>query len=247
MRKALIYLHFAAFPLVAQMANAERRDAESIEDTRERFLRFAHEGIADVNRVSDEEVRRVLAEGIASDDRHVVDLTVLALNLLTMQRLPALRRVQAYGSPIRPIARTPGLKRFLIDHWRAHVQGRDREVADMGIPRPDWYGQWRPATFGKRGTDVELSPDVLDEFWNSTTNAPKWGVIPTVLAAHWPRDPEVLDLIWECREYLSAEVPATAASETISLLDLGEFDTPEADSFRQAHSPAEVLAPDSAL
>ena len=213
-------------------------DAERLEE----FLRFAYHGILDVNGVSDEHVHQVLAAGIASDDRRIVNLTLTGLNTLAYQRDPIFRRAQAYGIPIRPIARVPGLKRFLIDYWHTHLTGGDHEVA-LDIPRPDWW----PILVEGRDSDhkVDLSSEDYDQLWEMLqTGPPQWHGIPLILAAHWPRDPDVLNVVWEAQElYRHAEIRGMGGYNDVGmtrrLLDVGEFDTPEANAFREAHPRAE--------
>ena len=232
------------FVLVAAMAGAS-----DLEPKVEEYIRFACCDILDTTRLSDEEVRRVIAEGIASDDRRIVDITLHGLNMLALQRVPELRRAQVHGTRIRPITRVPGLKQFLIDHWRAHIAGKDHEVS-FDIPRPDWWPELsipRPP-----GADRPDMPDNWDQVWDITMNGiPKWQGIPQILAAHWPRDPEILEIIWEADEFFRqtpVEEPKTLEPPlppivlrynpdgmTLRLLDMGEFDTPEANAYREAH------------
>ena len=42
----------------------------------------------------------------------------------------------------RQIASVPGLKRFLMAHWRTHAAGRDHETPMTEIRRPEWFGPW---------------------------------------------------------------------------------------------------------
>lgn len=197
---------------------------ESSEEKRERYLRFAAEGIADIQRVSNEEVWRMLREGVASDDRRIVDLTLLALSNLTMLYGPELRAVQSNPwNSDRQIARVPGLKRFLMAHWREHAAGRDHETPMTDIRRPEWFGPW-PAE--------DYPPEIKDGFWAAFVHAPQWRLIPNVLATHWPDDSEVLTLIWEARDHLYTLPDTDPDAYAARLFDMGKFDTPEVNSLR---------------
>ena len=194
----------------------------------ERYLRFSEDWIFDVAGVSDEQVHQIVAEGIASENRHVVDLTLRALNQLSLGRDPSVRRAMVGGATVtRPLARVRGLKRFLIDHWRAHLGGSDYELP-LDVPRPDWW----PVTDMQTPQGEEPSSEELDELWQGLLQVRQWEYIPRILAGHWPRDPEVLEVIWEDHDYLGS------TSATRDLLDMGEFDTEAANAFRAAHPPA---------
>ncbi len=70
----------------------------------------------------------MLAEGIASEDRRIVDLTVLDLNVQSPQHGPDLRWVQAHPwSSTRPIAEVRALQRVLIS-CHAQVRFRPEDV-----------------------------------------------------------------------------------------------------------------------
>lgn len=126
----------------------------------------------------------VLAAGIASEDRRVIDLTLLALNNLTMLYEPAIQRVQANPwKSSRHIAAVPGLKQFLIAHWLAHAEGRDHEVPMTDIARPDWFGPF-PETVMENGVRVETPAEFKDTRWSIRVHSSQWDFIPLVLATH---------------------------------------------------------------
>ena len=219
--------------LIAVAALVPLAAGEPMEQTRERYLRFACEGITDVNRISGDEVRRMLAAGIASEDRRVVDLTLLALNNLTLLYEPALRQVQANPwNSSRPIAGVPGLKRFLMAHWLAHAEGRDHEIPMTDIARPDWFGPF-PETVMENGVSVKTPREFKDRMWSVRVHSSQWDGIPMVLATHWPGDPEVLSMIWAVREYLYGQPDTDPDSFAVALFDRGRFDTPETNELRE--------------
>ena len=169
---------FLATLIAAMTALAPVAAGDTTEPTRERYLRFACEGITDIHGVSGEEVQRMLAAGIASEDRRVVDLTLLALNNLTMLYEPALRRVQANPwKSSRPIAGVPGLKRFLMAHWLAHAEGRNHETPMTDIPRPEWFGPF-PETVMEDGVSVETPAEFKDAMWSTFVHSEPVGSHP---------------------------------------------------------------------
>ena len=197
--------------------------AESTEEMRERYLKFAADGIANVQKISNDGVLRMLRAGVESDDDRIVDLTLMALNTLTRLYTPELRAVQANPwKSDRGISRVPGLKRFLINHWRAHAAGRDFETPMTDVQRPDWF--WPSEDF---------HDEVKDQFWEATVHSPQWVLIPSVLATHWPNDPEVLELILEARGHLASVPEADPDVYAVGLFERGEFDTPEVNALRQ--------------
>ena len=211
--------------------------AESAEEMRERYLKFAAEGISDVQRVSNVEVWRTLRTGVESDDRRIVDLTLLALNNLTLLYVPEVRRIQVNPwNSDREINRVPGLKRFLINHWRAHAAGRDHEVPMTDIQRPEWFGPW-PSEWASHDATAE---EAKDKVWETFVHSTQWQLIPNVLATHWPGDPEVLSLIWEARDHHVLTVPdADPVAYAVGLFDRGKFDTSEVNALRETKAARE--------
>lgn len=124
----------------------------------------------------------------------------------------------------RQIARVPGLKRFLMAHWRTHAAGRDHETPMTEIRRPEWFGPW---------PEEDYPPEIKDGVWAAFVHASQWRLIPNVLATHWPDDPEVLTLIWEARDYLYTLADTDPDAYAANLFDRGKFDTPEANSLRE--------------
>ena len=245
-----------ALALTVAVAATAQTAEETAGETRQRYLRFACEGFADVHRMTNRQVRRMLAEGIASGDRRIVDLTVLALINLTILHDPDFRKLQARPwNSNRHIDKVPGLKRFLMAHWRAHAEGRDHEPPMTDIARPEWF---RPSRMELLDPILDSGPKWKDWVWESRVRASvKWQTVPLVLATHWPRDPEVLALIWEVRDYHyarsypDAESPrlaqlrdemgfdtrwsyGTPDAVAVFLLDAGKFDTPEANALRDS-------------
>ena len=204
---------------------------ESAEEMRERYLKFAVEGISDVQSVSNVEVWRTLRTGVESDDRRIVDLTLLALNSLTMLYVPEIRAIQANPwNSDREINRVPGLKRFLMNHWRAHAAGRAHEAPMTDIQRPEWFGPW-PSEWP---SDDPTTEEAKDRVWETFVHGTQWRLIPNVLATHWPGDPDVASLIWEARDHhLQTVSNADPVAYAVGLLNMGKFDTPEANALRE--------------
>ena len=180
-----------ALRVATAVAATAQTTEETAEETRERYLRFACEGFADVHRITNRQVRWMLAEGIASGDRRIVDLTVLALINLTILHDPDFQKLQAHPwNSNRHIDKVPGLKRFLMAHWRAHAEGRDHEPPMTDIARPEWF---RPSRMYLSDPILDSRPNSKwkDWVWESRVHVSvKWKTVPLVLATHWPRDPE---------------------------------------------------------
>ena len=108
----------------------------------ERFSRFADRGIFEEG-VSAAEANALVAEGIASEDAAIVELTIHALgayvSYLPDSAPPGLLRIPGAGAfgplPSRTFQEVEGLKGFLMAHWRREHASSGYKLRSVGIGR----------------------------------------------------------------------------------------------------------------
>ena len=166
---------------------------------------FASVGMFDPKRPN-EEVNRLILQGIVSDSPRIVELTIRAMGAHAI----SLAFSESHSSvPVRDFAAVPGLKQFLIGYWHD-------KIATEG------FVHQRPQRAGESSLRSESNPwvEVVD-------SAADWLTVPRVLATTFPGDEDVHEIIWEMHPYLGS-----SAARTLSLLNSGRFRTPEADKLR---------------
>ncbi len=195
------------------------------EDLR-RYEYFQRDGIYDPG-VSNEAANALVADGMLSTDPTILNLTIRALGDYASHLVHD--RPSPYGSlPSRSFHEVDGLKDFLIDHWRSQhaSSGYNRlgtVLTELGVPDGVGPDEWTEhVDFGE---DQPL--DNVVDFVHERISA--WGSIPGTLCALWPKDPDVLRLVWD---YHATDQSPTISLTTLSLLNSGRYDTAEANAFR---------------
>lgn len=181
----------------------------------DRYRQFLLEGIYD-SAVSNADANALVLEGIESDDPEVVYLTVAALSVVAMhQNFPELNTGRGKPPP-RTFADVPGLRDFLIAHWREQNDTHGRRFGDELLAETLAETNGEPMT-------LLVEP--------ARTSA--WRSIPGMLCWFFPGDPKVHEFVWEIHA-LDVEANPMAWHGTHTLLNLGRFTTPEANAYRMS-------------
>ena len=189
--------------------------------------------------VSSEATNDLVREGIASNDPETVDMVIRGLGrhaAATAHNLPT-----AYGNlPPRAFAEVPGLKEFLIEHWRERHEKAGRNVFEaivdtMGFESPDGRTITIPPGSDLRpeeGEEASLESTVS----KMRARLEPWLMIPQILSVNWPGDPDVERFLYERQE--TDQGPNTTLT-TLLFLNTGKFTSNEANAFRldQLRSP----------
>ena len=217
------------------------QDADRISD-------FHDQGIFD-EAMPNEAASALVAWGIASHDPAVVEMTIRALGAYAPYVAHDARQ-GPHGRPLpaRAFHEVDGLKAFLMAYW-------DREHANHG------YNVHAAASAGVDDPPVVMTPgieaeprDVEEELKEALAGlatdlgvkdpetasfeevmlaygktSPAWQVIPQVLCTVWPKDAEILQFIWD---FDAKDRSPNVSLATLSLLNVGRFDTETADAFR---------------
>ena len=175
--------------------------------------------------VSNDEVNRLVATGVASDDPEIVELTLDAIGVMAnsiligmeLEALDMLYRPSAVHTwPKRALAEVPRLKGILIRHF--------------DLSNEDWLREKYAFEIGEIGDDLDMRKPMA--------GLPGWSFIPAVLALNWPGDADVE------RFLLDRPLPmldtSFAKTRKVLLLNAGRFTSAEANAVRQA-----VLSDDS--
>ena len=179
---------------------------------------------------SNEQVNQMVANGIASDDPVIVELTLNAIGTfshfsnLKSHGLPAVAEMLSSSVyPTRALAEVPGLKDFLIRYWEREfaesdydpVRAQDRalKAADDALADFD------------EDTDLEAAMEAF--MFTMVSENPEWRYIPAVLSLHWPGDDEVQRVVLDWYE-----AGTTSDVEIMTTLNAGEFTTREANAAR---------------
>ncbi len=185
----------------------------------DRYKDFWKQGVLDSS-VSNHTANEIVLAGITSNDEEIVNWTIKALaNLSAIIANDYL--ISPYGpAPSRSFPEVPGLKEFLIDHWK-------QQHAENGYNNSDSLYQ---STEWKNDEEKDLPPDILWELIQE--RAIGWPSIPQILCVFWPSDADVHQLLWYFQD---TDMSSTLHVETLKLLNTGKFVTPEADAFRISH------------
>ena len=187
-----------------------------------KFKYFAEEGVY-LGEVSNEAANAIVAEGIASSDTIIREVTLSALAGMAHHEGKSLPG--PFGSlPSRNFSEVPGLKRFLIAEWYEwHAKtGYNLHAAQAQAAR---YKQH--LSEGAEGVVAVVTMEKLRE--DMSTNASAWTLIPEMLCVYWPGDPQVLELLWKYRD---ADLSPNAPYRVLEWLIRGAFATPEANAYR---------------
>ena len=160
---------------------------------------------------------RLIAEGLASDDPAIVDLTIYAMVGLADARISQMELqdhgilAAAYQLPDRALSEVPGLRDFLVGHFERAYDAWDGQAPARKLSLPEDMG--------------ELSESDQEAAWfNRRISRPAWMAVPKVLSLNWPGDRVVHDFL------LGGRLLANAG--TVELLNVGGFTTPEANALR---------------
>ena len=200
-------LRTAAWGLVVVVALVAGAEDRNLYERLGATLIYSHD-------FSNEEVNRLVAKGVASEDPEIVELTLDAIGVMARSTLIGMWMESLdmlYGPstvhawPKRALAEIPGLKDFLIQHF------------DQQCER--WLREKYPFEIGEMGDDLDMRKPMA--------GLPGWTFIPTVLALHWPRDANVESFL------LDRDEPPDKP-EKLVLLNVGGFTSPEANAVRLA-------------
>ena len=199
-----------------------RREGAGTYEYTVKFKYFMEEGVY-LQEVSNRAANDMVAEGIASGDPLIEELTLWALGGLA--QYIAGDQPSRFGKlPSRTFSEISGLKKFLIAEWRGWHGKTGRNADEANRRAMDRWGQlpW--------DADGQQLPIDIEEYREAlTSGSSSWVLIPKILCVFWPGDQEVLELLWEMRDKdLSPDTPR----KVLDLLILGAFATPEADEYR---------------
>ncbi|MDE0054343.1 MAG: hypothetical protein OXT64_08860 [Gammaproteobacteria bacterium] len=159
---------------------------------------------------SNEEVHRLVATGITSDDPEIVELTLDAIGVMAqmtvlgiwMENLDMLYGPSTVHTwPKRALAEVPGLKALLLQRFELE------------------YEVWDPEEVR---TDLPAQGLTIEEMFAAM---PGWSFIPAVLALHWPGDADVERIL------LDKDWPIAKPGKLV-LLNVGGFTSAEANAVR---------------
>ena len=186
------------------------------------YTYFQEVGVLDPG-VSAEAANALVAAGISSGDPEVVDATIRALGEV------AWRRAHGVSGPDGPLPErmfsdVDGLRDFLIAHWR-----REHEKSGFDSSRATRLARERfEESLAHLDSPTEIE-DIVKRVEQIRRVAAPWPRIPQIVCVFWPGDPKVLELLWENQQ--TAANP-NVSLQTLALLDIGKFSTPEAKAFR---------------
>ena len=184
----------------------------------DRYKDFGKQGVLDTS-VSNHTANEIILAGITSNDAEIVNLTIKALSTLSVI-IANDHRINPYGPvPSRSFPEVPGLKEFLIDHWK-------KQHAENGYNNSDSLHQSLELKDGEN----DLPPDIRWELLQERVIG--WPSIPQILCVFWPGDADVHQLLWYFQD---TDMSSTHHMATLNLLNIGKFVTPEADAFRISH------------
>ena len=190
------------------------------EDDVERFRHFMEEGVMDPG-LPAAAANELVAEGMANGRAEVVELTLKAMMQHAMfianEDEDWLRRPAVF--PNREFARIPGLRQFLIEHWRVrHRETGHNTTAAIERATRD---------IGDSGDETEGALERIAE--EVRERLPGWPSIPRLLAVYWPGDPAVEQFLYERQE---SDGSPNKTHTTLALLNHGKFTSEQANSFR---------------
>lgn len=200
----------------------------------DRLRHFEEHGVMDPQ-VSWETANSLVQAGIESGDSEAIDIVIRSLGNLgavLAHDLP-----HAYSElPTRSFHAVPGLKRFLIEHWREHhdqAGGSTFEVLNesLGFHSSDGLTVTGPSP-AEWGLEVTDSGDIVDPealIRELSRRAPSWPMIPQILSVYWPGDSEVEQFLYEMRD---TDRTSSNTFTTLHLLNIGKFTSESANSFR---------------
>ena len=200
----------------------------------DRFRYFQEHGVMDPQ-ISAEAANSLVREGIASESPEIIDSTIRGLGNLA----PVLAHdlPHAYGKlPTRTFQTVPGLKQFLIEHWRrqhANVGGSTSEALRNSLGFHSYDGIMvaspSPAEWGLEATDAGEPVDPGDFLNELSRRVPPWLMIPQILSVYWPGDSEVEQFLYDMKD---TDRASNAALTTLDLLNTGKFTSEAANGFR---------------
>ncbi|MYD44919.1 MAG: hypothetical protein F4W92_00995 [Gammaproteobacteria bacterium] len=153
---------------------------------------------------SDEELQKLVAEGLANDDPDIVSATIGSLSWYAVH---SLTQRDESGKPRfdRDLQSVPGLKQSLIDVWRANKNEDTYPLTQEDFENSVEY------------RNEQLAPVPSLEF--------AWSFIPPTLASLFPKDQEVHELLWDGYD---PDNPITL----LDWLNRGQFTTEKATKLR---------------
>ena len=210
--------------------------AETAQDV-DRYRYFRDQGIFDAA-VSNQTANDIVRDGITSSNEVIVNMTIKALSSLAIKvsfELPS-----PHGPiPPRSFPEVPGLKEFLIEHWKQQHEKNGYNI-EQAIRRSQGMEDDSDRG-GIAAADMDLKEDSdLDPGASMATfekRLPAWVLIPEILCTFWPGDSDVQQLLWIFQD---KDLSSNNQMRTLLLLNVGKFATPEADAFRisQLASPS---------
>ena len=166
---------------------------------------------------SDEELQKLVAEGLANEDPHVVSATI---GSLAWYAVHFFTQTDESGKPRfdRGLSKVPDLKTTLIEVWRTNKTEDSYPLTEQDVDN-----------------SVEFRNELLVLAYDFV-----WSYIPPILAALFPKDTEVHTIIWDGYD---PENPGYI----LDWLNRGQFTTDEATKLRlellkAVDGPSPVLA-----
>ena len=202
----------------------------------ERFRHFMEEGVMDPG-IPVATANELVREGIFSGQAAVVEMT-----------LKAMREHAAYAAndflsrhvvmPNREFAQVPGLKEFLIDHWRVRNRESGHNTSDVIERETSDTGDLELDEKTPEGGDT-LTEGVWDGIGQEVRERMSaWTSIPLILAVYWPGDLAVEQFLYEMQD---SDGSPHMTLTTLALLNDGKFTSEQANSFRVR----ELVRPDA--
>ncbi|MCY4013231.1 MAG: hypothetical protein OXG82_11005 [Gammaproteobacteria bacterium] len=193
----------------------------------ERFRHFMEEGVMDPSMPA-ATANELVGEGIFSGHGVVVEMTVRAMgeHAAYVANDFLSRHVVI---PNREFAQVPGLREFLIEHWRVRNRESGHNTSDVIERETSDIGNLELDETTPEGPD-SLTEGVWERIGKEVRErTPAWTSIPLILAVNWPGDLAVEQFLYEM---LDSDGSPHITLTTLALLNDGKFTSEQANSFR---------------
>ena len=192
---------FYAVLLMFSIPISSENDPSNLEDI-ELFDWIGHNGVEDPT-WSDERIFKAIQQGLSHNRTDIVNATIGATAWIAAYADLNLEDHRSTKRVARDIGSLPGVKEFLINHW-------DEAFRENSNP---WIG-----TDTTKFVEIRNSKTVWKSEW-------AWLTIPATLATFFPRDPEIVEILWQAHNPNHPEL-------LLSLLNVAQIETKEANEFR---------------
>lgn len=171
-------------------------------DAIELFDWIGHDGVEDSS-LSDLQIFKAIQSGLSNSDSRVVSATVGALAWVAAYAHLRTDDRRSTQKISRNVGSIPGIKEFLLHLWETEFQQNSSP----------WIG-----TDTTKFVEIRNSKTVWRAEW-------AWLTIPAILATFFPKDSDIEEVLWQAHNPQHPEL-------LLSLLNVGEFESKQANNFR---------------